>query len=129
MDNPGRVQERQKHKALTSQLKEHQGGPLGVQYVKVVEIGYTDPEDAEAWQTLLAPYRQISPKQWQLSEGPAIRLLKSDIKEIKSVVFIVTSLEAAVQYLKAQDLLGPVDKTRAHLKTPEDWEFKIILQE
>jgi len=129
MDNPGRVQERLKHKALTSQLKENQGGPLGVEYVSEIEVSYTDSQDMDVWEVFLAPYRTIGPNQWQLSEGPAIRLSKSETKEIKSVVFKVTSLEDAVRYLKAQDLLGPIDQNHAHVKAPDDWEFQIVLQE
>jgi hypothetical protein len=129
MDNPGRVQERQKHEALTSQLKENQGGPLGLQYVSKIEVGYTHRKDIDAWETLLTPARQVDPYQWQLSDGPALRLVKSPRKEIKAVVFKVNSLEAATHYLRTNDLLGRVNEDRVQVKAPDHWEFNIVLQE
>jgi hypothetical protein len=129
MDNPGRAQEKQKHEALTSQLKEDHGGPLGLQYVSEIQVGYTDRKDIDAWKTLLAPARQIEPYQWQLSDGPALRLVKSPRKEIKAVVFKVNSLEAATHYLRTNDLLGRVSQNRVHVNAPDHWEFNIVLQE
>jgi hypothetical protein len=129
MDNPDRVREHQKHEALTSKFKENQGGPLGLQYVSEIQVGYTDLQDIDAWETLLAPARQVDPCQWQLSDGPALHLLKSQRKEIKGVVFKVNSLEAATRYLRANNLLGQVSQNRVQVKAPDHWEFNIVLQE
>jgi len=129
MDNPDRVQEQQEHEALTLQLGESQGGPLGLQYVSEIQVGYTVPQDIEAWESLLAPARRVGPQQWQLSAGPALRLLKSQRKEIKAVVFKVNSLEAATHYLRTNDLLGQVSQNRVQVKAPDHWEFNIVLQE
>jgi len=129
MDNPDRVRERQKHEALTAQLKEDQGGPLGLQYVSEIQVGYTDRQDIDAWETLLAPAKQAAPYQWQLSDGPTLSLLKSQRKEVKGVVFKVSSLEAATRYLRTNNLLGQVSQDRVQVKAPDHWEFNIVLQE
>ncbi|NQV34462.1 MAG: hypothetical protein HQ515_17335 [Phycisphaeraceae bacterium] len=129
MDNPGRRQEAQKHEALSSQLKEDQGGPLGIQYVSEIQVGYTRGQDVDAWKVFLAPHRQAHRYQWPLGNGPAIHLMKGDRKEIKAVVFKVRSLAAAVRYLKANNLLGPTSKKQVQVKAPDHWEFTLILQE
>lgn len=129
MDNPGRRQEAQKHEALSLLLKENQGGPLGIQYVSEIQVGYTDRQDADAWTVFLAPYRQANRHQWPLGNGPAIHLMKGDRKEIKAVVFKVRSLATAVRYLKTKNLLGPVSKKQVQVKAPDHWEFAFILQE
>ena len=77
----------------------------------------------------MAPYRQTNPLLWKLSHGPALRLVKSERKEIKSVVFKVDSLKAAVRTLEDQGFLGPRGKNTVQVKAPEHWEFSIILQE
>lgn len=129
MDNPGRVKERQKHEKLTAQLTEHQGGPLGLEYVSEIHVGYTDPQDVDAWATLLAPAQRKKPHLWQLAAGPALRLTKSQHKEIKALAFKVKSLEAAARYLGTKGLLGQVSQNQVELRAPDEWEFDIILQE
>jgi hypothetical protein len=129
MDNSNRCQEQVKHDALTSQLKENQGGPLGIRYIEEIQVGYTDPQDINAWKSFLAPSRQIGRYRWQLGDGPAIRLLKSDLKEIKAVVFRVASLESAVRYLETKKMLGYRNQNVVKVKTPDAWDFTIVLQE
>lgn len=129
MDNPKRHQEQEKHDTLSSQLRENQGGPLGIRYVEEIQVGYTDPQDINTWKSFLTPSRQIGRYRWQLGDGPAIRLLKSDLKEIKAVVFKVSSLKAAVRYLESKNMLGQKSQNSVIVKTPDDWEFTIVLQE
>jgi len=129
MNNPGRVEEQQKHSALTAQLQANAGGPLGVQCVIEILVGYTHQQDIAAWKNLLAPYKKNKASQWQLGTGPAIRLLKSERKEIKGIVLRVNSLPAAIRTLKAQNLLGQMDAGRVQIKAPDHWEFSIFLQE
>jgi len=129
MDNPGRAEERQKHEKLTSKLKEKQGGPLGLEYVSEIHVGYTDPQDVDAWASLLAPTRPVKPNLWQLRDGPALRLVKSQRKEIKALILKVKSLRAATHYLRIHNLLGQVRQGRVQVKAPDDWEISIVLQE
>ncbi|MHC4518458.1 MAG: nucleoside hydrolase [Planctomycetota bacterium] len=129
MDNPGRDKERTKHQALTSELRNNQGGPLGIQYVEEIRVGYTDAQDVAKWKTLLAPFRQRRGRRWQLDSGPALHLVESDLMEISAVVFKVASLESAVRYLQAKNMLGRRSDNHVTVKTPNDWDFTIVLQE
>lgn len=129
MDNPGRIQERQKHQALSSQLAENRGGPLGVEYVSEIQVGYTDPGDIDAWKAFLAPAKQIAPLQWQLGDRPVLRLIKGPRKEVKGIVLKVRSLNTAADYLKTNNLLGQKGRAQVQIKPPDDWEFAIILEE
>ena len=129
MDNPSRVEEAQKHAKLTAQLKEGQGGPLGLEYVSEIQVGYTNLQEVEAWAALLAPTERIKPGLWQFSNGPSLRLVKSQHKEIIAVVLKVKSLEAATRYLRMNDLLGHVSGNRVQVKAPGGWEFDIVLEE
>ena len=129
MDNSDRRQEQAKHDTLTSQLKDNQGGPLGIQYVEEIQVGCTDEQNVDKWKTFLAPIRQLDQRRWRLGNGPSIRLVKSDLKEIKAVVFRVASLESAVRYLETKKMLGYRNQNVVKVKTPNAWDFTIVLQE
>jgi hypothetical protein len=129
MDNPGRDKEQAKHDTLTSQLRDNQGGPLGIQYVEEIRVGCTDEQNFDKWKTFLAPVRQIDQDRWRLGNGPAIHLVRSDLKEINAVVFKVASLESAVRYLETKNMLGDRNQSRVEVKTPDTWDLTIVLQE
>jgi len=129
MDNQDRDKEQAKHDALTSQLRNNQGGPLGIQYVEEIRVGCTDEQNFDKWKTFLAPARQLDEHRWRLGNGPAIHLVKSDLKEINSVVFKVASVKSAVRYLEGKNMLGDRSKNGVKIKTPDAWDFTIVLQE
>lgn len=129
MDNPDREQERAKHHALTSEFRKNQGGPLGIQYVEEIRVGYTDERSIDKWKNLLAPLKQLRGHRWRFDSGPAIQLVKSDLKEINAVVFKVASLESAVRYLQARNMLGDRSHNAVEVKPPDNWDFTILLQE
>jgi len=129
MDNPGRFQEQAKHDALTSQLRDNQGGPLGILYVEEIQVGCTDEQNVDKWKTFLAPIRQFDQHRWRLGNGPAIRLVKSELKEIKGVVFRVASLESAIRYLETKKMLASRNQNVVEVNTPNAWDFKIVLRE
>ena len=129
MDNPGRDQEQAKQDVLTSQLMDNRGGPLGILYVEEIQVGYTDRQNVDKWRTFLEPIRQHDRYRWRLDNGPGIRLVKSDLKEISAVVFKVASLESAVRYLESNKMLGSRNQSGVRVKTPDAWDFTIILQE
>ncbi|MHC4245058.1 MAG: hypothetical protein ACYSU4_21830, partial [Planctomycetota bacterium] len=51
MENPGRDKEQATHDALTLQLGANHGGPLGIQYVEEIQVGYTDKQNIDKWKT------------------------------------------------------------------------------
>lgn len=129
MDNPDRDQERAKHDLLTAQLGANHGGPLGIQYVQEIQVGFTDERNVEKWEALLTPLRRLGGRGWRLGDGPAIRLVKTDLKEIKAVVFKVASLDSAIRYLEAEKMLGDRYQDGVKVRTPGPWEFTIVLHE
>ena len=129
MNNPGRAKERQKHEALSSQVAANGGGPLGVEYVSEIQVGYTDPVDVTVRKTFLAPAKQITPLQWQMVEGPTLRLIEGPRKEVKGIVFKVHSLETAADYLEVHNLLGRTSQDQIRIKPPDNWECALILEE
>lgn len=58
-----------------------------------------------------------------------IRLLKSDLKEIKAVVFKVSTLKAAVCYRKSKNMLVQESQNSVIVKIPDDWKLTIVLKE
>jgi hypothetical protein len=129
MDNPGRDKERAKHQGLTSELRDNQGGPLGIQHVEEIRVGYTEQQNVTRWQALLAPFQRRRGRRWQLDSGPALRLVNTDLKEINAVVIKVASLESAARYLESKNMLGHRSDNHVTLKTPNGWNFTILLQE
>lgn len=129
MNNQDRDQEQVKHEALTSQLRDNNGGPLGIRYVEEIQVGYTDQQNFEKWKTLLSPFKQVDRHKWQFGNGPGIRLVESELKQIVAVVFKVVSLESAVDYLETNGMLGDRNQNSVKVKLPDSWSFTIVLQE
>ncbi len=83
------------------------GGALGLVSVKEVVIGVANLAAARAaWHNLLHPAVEIDASAWQLSEGPAIRLVPAPHDAIHHVVWEVESLNEAAQLLSDLGLLG-----------------------
>jgi hypothetical protein len=92
---------------LRRQLAESGGGPLGVEAVKEIIIGVTDMKVAQGlWQKLLDPTPMPAPSIWQMSDGPAIRLVQAKKNTTQALVISVQSLRRAKTFLRERDLLG-----------------------
>lgn len=97
----------ERRERLRRQLAESDGGPLGVEAVKEVVIGVTDLKVARGlWQTLLDPTPLSGPSMWQVSDGPAIRLVEAKENTAQGVVITVQSLPRAKTFLRERGLLG-----------------------
>ncbi len=90
------------------------GGPLGIRYVKEVELGVKDERSRAAWQALLDP---ANPKEdvWRMGKGPALRLTHDGDNYIKSISVKVKSLRLAKKVLKMYGLLGEANESMAKL--------------
>lgn len=104
-NNPPREDIEANRRYLSNQLKQHRGGPLGVDAVReiVIETSSFDTT-AKLWERLLRT--QLQGGQLQASHGPAIRLVSSATDGIQSIVVRVADLERARQFLKDNHLLG-----------------------
>jgi len=91
------------------------GGPLGVRYVKEVELGVNDVEGSRAaWQALLDPVKPVKGV-WRMGKGPALRLTPDKENSFKSISIRVKSLFKAKKFLEANGLLGEVSENTLSL--------------
>lgn len=106
----------QQYPALTQQLQERGGGPLGVDRVQEVVVGTRDVAEADRWWgQLLSPTSAARPGYWQVGDGPTIHLVPADEDGIAGLVLQVRDLDHAVRFLRDQQLLGGVSAERAKL--------------
>jgi hypothetical protein len=104
----------ERRERLRRQLAEKGGGPLGVESVKEVVVGVTDVEAARGlWQKLLDPAPLAGPNAWQVSDGPAIRLVAAKENTTQGLVITVASLPRAKAFLREKGLLGSDSETEA----------------
>jgi hypothetical protein len=99
---------------MSKRLDAVDGGPLGVRYVKEVELGVKDEKGRIAWQTLLSPIKQVG-NVWKVGKGPVLRLTPDKENSIKSISFKVMSLRRAKKFLKMNGLLGEEKENMASL--------------
>jgi hypothetical protein len=106
----------QRRARLRSQLAEKAGGPLGVEAVKEVVVGVTDLEAARGrWQKLLDPAPMSGPSTWQVSDGPAIRLVQARENTTQELVITVASLPRAKAFLREKGYSELIRKKRRPL--------------
>jgi hypothetical protein len=97
------------YKIMRRRLDALDGGPLGVMYVKEVELGAEDPgESTVMWQALLDPIKPVGEACWKIGKGPMVRLTGDSVNRIRSLTFRVRSIRRARMTLKALGLLGEV---------------------
>jgi hypothetical protein len=92
---------------MRDDLRARNGGPLGIEALRLIEIEARDIGAAIArWDALLLP--AISPERgtWICGEGPAIRVVPGDIDAIASLTFDVRSLRDARAFLEQHDIFG-----------------------
>jgi catechol 2,3-dioxygenase-like lactoylglutathione lyase family enzyme len=105
--SPAHTNVEERRERLRGQLAESGGGPLGVEAVKEVVIGVTDMKVARGlWQKLLDPTPVSGPSMWQVSDGPAIRLVHAKENQAQGLVITVASLARAKTFLRTRGLLG-----------------------
>lgn len=107
--NPGwRAADAERRRSIADFIA-RRGGSLGLVSVREVVIGTTNlPAAYSRWQKLLYPAPEVDQACWQLSEGPAIRLLAAERDAIHHLVWDVESLAEAYQVLGDMGLLGRV---------------------
>lgn len=107
--SPAYVDVGQRRERLRMELAEKGGGPLGVKGVKEVVIGATDLKTATTlWGKLLGPRRPSAPGLWQVSDGPAIRVVRAGEDKLQGLVIEVASLRQAKTFLEEKGLLGRI---------------------
>ena len=97
--------------ALQKKLKEIKGGPLGIEYIKELELRVKDKEKAlQKWQNLLSPHLFFSDGCFAVGDGPRLCIVESDKDYIHSIKIKVKSLDNAREFLSSRGLLGQYKK-------------------
>jgi hypothetical protein len=101
---------------LQKKLNEIKGGPLGIEYVKELEMRIKDKEKAlQKWQNLLSPHLFSSDGCFAIGDGPRLCIVESEKNYIHSIKIKVKSLDNARVFLSSRGLMG------------QDKKFSIIL--
>jgi len=80
-------------------------GP-GIEYIKAIEVGYSDNVNYRRWNDFLSPTHIDDDNYYQINDTLEIQFTKSNIKEVKAITFKVKSLEDAASYFQSNDLFG-----------------------
>lgn len=97
----------EKRAADLAALRACAGGALGVVAVEEIIAGVRDLESAQKmWAQLLAPFGPTAHGLWRIADGPAVRLVPAEENLIQSLVWKVSSLERAREFLIAAGMLG-----------------------
>lgn len=127
--NPGWRQKEADERHCIADFIARGGGSLGLVSVREVVIGCTDIEAAHyRWHTLLNPAQEVEPSVWRLSQGPAIRLVKSHRNAIDRLVLEVESMDGAAQVLDDMELLGrkSPDELRIEAAKVGGLDFRLV---
>lgn len=109
--NPERYAIAEDRAANHAVLRTRNGGPPGLLEVKEVVIGVTDFAMTSAyWHNLFVPELPLQSGLWQIGDGPAVRLVSYDQNALLRMIWRVSSLEKAKQFLSEQQMLGKVEK-------------------
>jgi len=112
---------------LQKKLKEIKGGPLGIEYVKELELRVKDKEKAlHKWQNLLSPHLFSLDGCFAVGDGPRLCMVESDKDYIHSIKIKVKSLDNAREFLSSRGLLGQDKKSSIILNT--DKTFGILFE-
>lgn len=121
------AQDKQAKDRVRSEMRANGGGPLGIKYIKEIRIGYAENSHREAWNRFLSPAK--GKDRWSLSDGPDLRLLKSDSRRVLAIVFRVHSLDTAIRHLKHARMLGKGSNTYAEISSERTSGVRILLEE
>lgn len=112
---------------LQKRLKEIKGGPLGIEYIKELELRVKDKEKAiQKWQNLLSPHSFSPDGSFAIGDGPRLRMVESDKDYIHSIKIKVQSLDNAREFLSSRGLLGQNKKLSVILNP--DKTFGILFE-
>jgi hypothetical protein len=129
MDKADKISDRKRLDSLRVLMTDERKNRLGIEYVKEIWIGYKDTLGLNKWKDLIKPSELINNEIWNESNIPEIHFIKSDIKEVRSVVFKVKSLEKAKKYLDANNLSGIIHDNKIEMDKARTFGLSIYLSE
>jgi hypothetical protein len=120
----------EKRAADLAALKERGGGPLGVEAMQEVIAGVRDEARVnELWRKFLAPAKAIDNGLWRIADGPAVRLVAAEENAIQAMVWKVSSLERAAEFLRAKGMLGLVSENQITIDPAKIYGLDVRLVE
>ena len=92
--------------SLASAMAVNNREGLGLEYVKEIWLGYTEPANVQAWKEFLGASGRANDTLWRLNKNQSIRFVKSEVRGVRGIVCRVQSLEKAERYLKETKAYG-----------------------
>ena len=112
-----------------AQLEAREGGPVGLLRVEEIRVGYSDEANLCKWTAFLRPYPRVGERAFRIAEGPVLRFVENDVKQVLGITLKVRSLEKATAFLREQGLLGEVAINSVELDRARTHGLRILLQE
>lgn len=96
----------EKRAADREALRAASGGALGLERVEEIVVGVKDYDEANRnWKRFLSPAEAARQGLWEITDGPAVRLVPDEQDKIQALVFKVYDLERAETFLREKDML------------------------
>ncbi len=96
-------------------LKNKNGGPLGILYLKEIVIGSSNEPFHSLALAKLPGIKKTSNDLFSFNEGPSLRLKNSKINGIEKIVVKVKSIKKARTFLVENNLLGAATTTSIYI--------------
>jgi hypothetical protein len=120
----------EKRAADLAALRARGGGPLGVESMQEIIAGVRDEARAnELWQKFLAPVEPVDHGLWRVADGPAVRLVAAEENGIQAMVWKVSSLARAAEFLHAKGMLGVVSHDQLRIDRAKIYGLDVRLVE
>jgi len=120
----------EKRAADRASLEARRGGALGCRYVQEVVAGVTDLEETrERWRQFLGSDAETAPGVWEISDGPAVRLVSAPESGIQALVLKVSSLEKAKTFLSEKGMLGASKDGQTRIAPEKSYGLDVRLVE
>jgi hypothetical protein len=123
------VSKRKVEDSLRSVMLDNNKNSLGIERVKEIRVGYKDNDGLEKWKDFIKPSVLSGDRLWNLNEGPSVRFVKSNIREVNAIVFKVKSLKKAKSYLVENEVLGVANGNEIELDKSKTFGLSIFLNE
>ena len=101
---------------------------LGIEYVKEIRLGITDPESMHQWKTFIAPHSLNENLTWGTDDKLHFVYFKAPYKEVISITFKVKSFREAEKYLAENKVFFTSDAGRIRIDSTRSFGLLIFLQ-
>lgn len=114
---------------LRNAMNGNAGNGPGIESVKMIKIGYKENPGLNKWKDLVRPGK-IKNGHFRIeSNDLEFQFVKSDIKEVKAIIFRVRSLEDTRSYLLQKNLAGKITKRKIELDASKAFGLDISFEE